>query len=309
MLNNYIERLKSLLEKENIQDSEAFVEYIEEMINDRLDAGQSQEEILNNLEEPEIVVENIKKEVGQRSTKSEKEVVNDSQADEKVYEFENIRELHMEVVTAKADIYASDIDKTIVRVIDGEDYVKVADKNGKLQIEESPLNAFSLGWPFFKNTDSSIFKRRNCQIIVKLPVKEYDKFDFENVSGSLKLSNIYFDKATFETVSGTLNIDSARFNKSDLEAVSGSIILNDVISKQSFKAEIVSGNVQVNNIESDYIDIEAVSGNIDLNILGNRQDYRIDIEKIMKEEHYNENGNKRLKIESVSGRINYQFTY
>ena len=39
------------------------------------------------------------------------------------------------------------------------------------------------------------------------------------------------------------------------------------------------------------------------------EEYCIDVEKIMEEKHYDQGGSKSLQIETVSGDINYSFTY
>lgn len=306
MLNNYIDKLKELLRQNNIEDENSFIEYIEEMINDRLDAGESETDILNSLEDPEIVIKNIQSEATHSNFTGIKRtpIQQAATSEEKEYTFENTNRVSIELVNASLELYASDSLKTVVRVIDTNDSISVEHKNGLLKIEESPIQY--IGWPFLKIINETTLKINN-QVIIELPASEYEKLDLENVSGSIKINDVCFTKADIENVSGEIIMSDSSFEKASFESVSGSIIMTNIISRKQFKAEVVSGKLEIDTLDSNHIELESVSGNIDISILGDKQDYQIDIEKIMKEEHYNSGANKKLQIETVAGKLDYKF--
>ena len=303
MLNEYIAKLKKLLEENNIEDKESFIEYLEEMFNDRLDAGQSEQEILNELEDPEIVVATLRKEVRQSNfSEIKKESQEQATNEEETYTFVDINSLNLDLVTAKVDISTSNNLLTTVKVFNNSSLtVKVKDKNGTLHIEEEGVS-FSSGWPFSSN-------KRSIRIEIELADQLYNRLDLESVSGSINLNELHFDKADIEAVSGSINVSNSNFDKLSLETVSGRIKANSLIAKDKTTIETVSGSVEVFELNSENISVETVSGSITLSIDGNKEDYSIDVEKLFDETHIKKDGSKRLKIESVSGRIEYGFNY
>lgn len=306
MLNDYLNRLKELLIKNEIKDYQSFLDYIEEMIKDHLDAGEDENEILNKLEDPETIIATLKRENGTESFKTIKEDIQilDS-VQEKDYVFSDIEKLYIDLLDCQTQIYTSDTTQTTIKVSGTDvDKVRVEYHNKTLEIEQEKMT-FNFGWPFTKNNNSS---KQAIKLIIELPDKNYEKLELSKIAGSTKLNNLSFEKAEIESVSAKAEINDCKFNKLSLESVNGEICGLNIEANKKIEAESISGSVELKNIMSDEISVETVSGNITLSVDDEESNYKIDTYKLFNEKHYNEDKNKSLKLETVSGNFKYEFT-
>ena len=119
--------------------------------------------------------------------------------------------------------------------------------------------------------------------------------------------DLSFNEGEIETVSGNINIVNCHFDELSIETVSGKIESNSLIVEDELSSESVSGLINLNYVMADSIELESISGDINILIEGQENDYSIDIEKILDEQHLNKQADKSLSIETISGKIEYNF--
>lgn len=308
MIKEFIEKLRQELTYKNYHDVDGIINYFEEIINDRLDSGEKEDDILNSLESVETIVSSLTKEISLSDyldqTKDFKEV-HEIEESENTYVFNHIDDIDIDVANPNLEIYTSDRGDILVKII-GKYASKfnVYEDNGELKISQKDA-IFTLGSLFFKVRKDNIEEKVN--IIIELPHKDYDELNIENVSGNIHLMDLSFNEGQIETVSGNINLVNCHFDELSLESVSGNIESNSLIVEEELNTGSVSGLINLNYVMATSIELESVSGDINILIEGQENDYSIDIEKILDEQHLNKHADKSLSIETISGNIEYNF--
>lgn len=308
MINEYIERLKEELRNRNYNDVDGMISYFEEIIKDRIDNGEKEIDIINDLEDPKVIASSLTNEVSLSDFKDVLKDLDDvteemKEDTENVYYFDYVNSIDVDVTSAYIEMYTSDSDKVIVKVI-GNNSSKIIVENDDEELSISQENIiFNIGWPFFKGKGREDYIR----IIIELPFNEYNELDLNNVSGKTNLMDLNFKEVDIQTVSGDINITSCNFKYLALQGVSGDINATSLIGEE-IQVECVSGNINLNYLYGEEIEIENVSGDIEILIEGNKDDYVINTSKILNDTHYDNGGDKTIDIETVSGDIDYKFT-
>ena len=302
-MKEYIENLRKELNKINYKDVDGIIEYFEEMIKDRLDNGESEEDILNDLEDPIAISKSLSKEVSLIDFKEETKEIIEERSEH--LEFNDINDIDIEVVNFEIEINGDEDNEVIIDTIYGEkDELKIYAKGHKLYFEQLN-NTFNLfGRIFFK---SNIDSHTNNSIRLSIPNEMIDSLNIENVSGNTTINSIIVEDSEIETVSGSIDIYHSEFNELNIESVSGSIKADELIVQNELNVETISGNTSMNELQAHDINFESVSGDINVNIIGDINTYEIDIEKVLDEKHKN-GGPHSLNIETVSGDIDYSFS-
>ena len=308
MIKEFIEKLRQELTNRNYHDVDGIINYFEEIINDRLDSGEKQEDILNSLESIDTIVTSLTKEISLSDyldqTKDFKEV-HEVEESENTYLFNHINDIDIDVANPHLEIFRSDREDVLVKI-----YGKYASKfniyedDGELKISQKDA-IFTLGSLFFKIKKDNFEEKIN--IIIELPYKDYDELNIENVSGDIHLMDLSFNEGQIESVSGNISIVNCHFDELSIETVSGKIESNSLIVEDELSSESVSGSINLNYVMADSIELESISGDINILIEGQENDYSIDIEKILDEQHLNKQADKSLSIETISGKIEYNF--
>ena len=302
MLNDYLARLKNALHND-IEERDEILNFMEEMINDRMENGEKLEDILASLGEPETVAESFLDTTSAKQTAEErpKETVCH-------YEFHHIHRIDIDSINCSYEFCPFDDDRFLVDIeTDGDPGITVRDLDGVLKIDQDPIEgdfrSMFLNWSVSKD----LF-RRKALIRIVIPQDNCCDLKIDNVSGSIKGEDITFEKVKIDCVSGPLEFTNARMGSFKSESVSGSVRLQNVTVEKKAEMEIVSGSVRASALRCPDISTETVSGPIDLQIEGRKKDYDIRTEKLFKDEHISGSGDRRLKIESISGRIRYGFS-
>ena len=105
-----------------------------------------------------------------------------------------------------------------------------------------------------------------------------------------------------------MNFDHCVFERNEIESVNGDIVIRDVTIADRLKADLVNADLKADILRCEEIRIETVSGDVDLLIDGQQDQYDIKVSKILKEQSYRGRGRGKLRIETVSGDIQYSFT-
>ena len=280
MLEKYFEELRKELETRNAKDSQEILSYFEEIVNDHLDNGESEESIIASLGSVEQLADSI----------CEKQTTKETIPHEQHLErrtFSGISKINIDVKAYDVTIEITDEENGWLEYNSSDDIcLDVNISNNKISIEEE--DSSTIVNTFFAKIFS--LRDRGFQGYLHIYCPKDKMFDLciNTVSGDVKVKDVFSRDLNIDTVSGDFN--------------SQKITIID-----TFKAQSVSGDFNINNLKCDEITIETVSGDVELSVDGNMDDYNIYEESLRKNFSYEGKGNKSLEIETVSGDISYRF--
>lgn len=304
MKDKFLEELRNRLIDLNDKDVDDTIAYFNEMIEDKVSEGFSEEDVIKGLGKPQDVAITLMGEEKGKVDNFSNEVVSDfddENVERSCFPGNRINEINLETVYHKIIIKESNSDEVIFEYPkNNKYYYDVSLSGGSLDIEYSQ-----------KGLDKFMKKMMMpCVETIRLylPAKSHIKLNIENVSGSMEISDLKLDSVDIENVSGVIRIENVILDSLDAETVSGPYHLNNVKADE-ISLESVSGRIDMTMVKADEIDLETVSGSLNLEICGNKEDYNISIEKMFADvDIESESGeDKQLHIETVSGSINYRF--
>ena len=304
MKDKFLEELRNKLIDLNDKDVDDTIAYFNEMIEDKVSEGFSEEDVIKGLGKPQDVAITLMGEEKGKVDNFSNEVVSDfddENVERSCFPGNRIDEINLETVYHKIIIKESNSDEVIFEYPKSNKYYyDVSLSGGSLDIEYSQ-----------KGLDKFMKKMMMpCVETIRLylPAKSHIKLNIENVSGSMEISDLKLDSVDIENVSGVIRIENVILDSLDAETVSGPYHLNNVKADE-ISLESVSGRIDMTMVKADEIDLETVSGSLNLEICGNKEDYNISIEKMFADvDIESESGeDNKLHIETVSGSINYRF--
>lgn len=304
MKDKFLEELRNKLIDLNDKDVDDTIAYFNEMIEDKVSEGFSEEDVIKGLGKPQDVAITLMGEEKGKVDNFSNEVVSDfddENVERSCFPGNRIDEINLETVYHKIIIKESNSDEVIFEYPKSNKYYyDVSLSGGSLDIEYSQ-----------KGLDKFMKKMMMpCVDTIRLylPAKSHIKLNIENVSGSMEISDLKLDSVDIENVSGVIRIENVILDNLDAETVSGPYHLNNVKADE-ISLESVSGRIDMTMVKADEIDLETVSGSLNLEICGNKEDYNISIEKMFADvDIESESGeDNKLHIETVSGSINYRF--
>lgn len=299
MLEKYFEELRKELETRNAKDSQEILSYFEEIVNDHLDNGESEESIIASLGSVEQLADSI----------CEKQTTNEIIPHEQHLErrtFSGISKINIDVKAYDVTIEITDEENGWLEYNSSDDiYLDVNISNNKISIEEE--DSSTIVNTFFAKIFS--LRGRGFQGYLHIYCPKDKMFDLciNTVSGDVKVKDVKCDEIEFESVSGDMKLQDVFSRDLNIDTVSGDFNSQKITIIDTFKAQSVSGDFNINNLKCDEITIETVSGDVDLSVDGNMDDYNIHEESLRKNVSYESKGNKSLEIETVSGDISYRF--
>ena len=299
MLEKYFEELRKELETRNAKDSQEILSYFEEIVNDHLDNGESEESIIASLGSVEQLADSI----------CEKQTTNEIIPHEQHLErrtFSGISKINIDVNAYDVTIEITDEENGWLEYNSSDDIcLDVNISNNKISIEEE--DSSTIVNTFFAKIFS--LRDRGFQGYLHIYCPKDKMFDLciNTVSGDVKVKDVKCDEIEFESVSGDMKLQDVFSRDLNIDTVSGDFNSQKITIIDTFKAQSVSGDFNINNLKCDEITIETVSGDVELSVDGNMDDYNIYEESLRKNFSYEGKGNKSLEIETVSGDISYRF--
>ena len=300
MLEKYLEDLRVELDRREVDDREGILQYFEEIINDRIDNGESEEEIIASLGPAQELMDGIyekKERIESRPSESDKETI----------VLRHIRDIDISVQSYDVKIMSCEGDCGRLEYDRNEDEgLDVEIKGSKLSIEQNvSLGIIDTFFAKIFHNGSGTF---NGHLDIWLPKEEIDDLEISTVSGDLEICDLCADEVEINTVSGDLKLSRMQVEEADLNVVSGDVSMDHVLIEDELEIDSVSGDVDARNISCPKISVSTVSGDADLLIDGVRSDYTVEISAINEHRAYAGSGKGRLSFSTVSGDIDYVFT-
>ena len=301
MLNEYLNELRKQLELRKVADAAEITAYFAEIIEDRTDNGEDLETVLEKLGDPKTVAEGFGAERIETVTSSDdKETVEMEFADVKKIDIDSVSYCY-EFLPSNDGMFRIRYEKDSVSSLD------VSYKHGKVEIEQDypEFNLGSILQRWINRSKNGFTSPYQAWIYV--PGDPVADLEIDNVSGSLDFRNVVLGETEINSVSGKIEMDETQLDSLDCDCVSGKMQMNDVSIKDALESECISGNITIDRIRCSEISIESVSGSIDISILGRKEDAKVRVSSVRSSESYNGNGDSSLKLETVSGKIRYEF--
>ena len=290
-MKDYLDELRRLLEERDYADIDDTMSYFEEMINDRIDSGESEEEIFEEMASPLEVAEELCRDIPEGKKK-------ESDKGRKVYYEAEIRSIDIDVASYDVRIYPAE-GKDCILEYDTSRFLDldVSFDGRELEISQNKVfsSLFNLG-----RSESGV-------IDLRIPMDTVRECEIGTYSGDIAVYDMNLREAEIKTVSGDLELKNLYAEELEMSTVSGDVSAVQVQSRE-INAETVSGEISLEYVLTDEIDISTVSGDVDLLIEGAKEEYDIDISKLRHSESYKGRGDKELSVSTVSGKVRYSFT-
>ena len=284
MIEDYLNEVRYLLNVNHIEDTKAIMEYLEEMIFDRRENGESEEEIVNSLETPQEMLNTLLKE-GMK-IKENKDAGNRQS-------FADVSVLNIELTSSDIVFNVSEDENLYVQ---WEGDIVIKQKGETLEIHETYQRNNIPLFRIFRSSDLCIFVPRN---------KDF-QLDVSVLSGDISLCDLVIDHCRISSTSGDITIRSSCFSSLRLHATSGDFDLKDIECEQ-LQVDATSGDIDLIHPHAESMTLNSVSGDIDLCLNGKREDYSISVNGPMKSFHDIVDGKYEINISTISGDVNYSF--
>ena len=290
-MKDYLDELRRLLEDRGYEDIDDTLSYFEEMMEDRIDSGESEEEILEEMASPEEVAEELCRDIPQKK-KEEKG------KGRKVFPDAEIREITVNVVSYSVELIPADGTDCVVEY----DQTRFLDLDVSFDGRTLDISQHRVLISFF-----NLGKAEKGNIRIHVPGEMIRELEVNTASGDVSVSDMSFHDMDIETVSGDTFLKNVFSEDSSIQTVSGDLSA-DGLESSDLSVSAVSGDVTLRHLAAREIDISTVSGDVELLIEGSKEEYDIDISKLRGSESYEGRGNKELNVSAVSGRVRYSFT-
>lgn len=295
-MNEYLDKLRKLLEKNHYEDVDNTMEYYEELFADKREAGESDEDILREMGDIEKVAEEI---LGKRLI--------DIEDDNKkgIIRAMDISLFSCDLVvnTGNTDevlVDAPDDDNLIVETVG--DKLVIKEKSHTNQIFQHLTNDYSIHieLPVETTLDEVNMSIASSDLSIDGNMFIY-KMHVKSASADISINQVEMDELNIKIASGDISIRDNSVEKLVIQSASGDIYLKNVIGA-SCAISNVSGDIKTQSIDYSNIECKTTSGDISLCLNGDDEMYTI-----YKNAKVIGNGANIVKLKSLSGDIDIDF--
>ena len=295
-MNEYLNKLRKLLEKNHYEDVDSTMEYYEELFADKREAGESDEDILREMDDVEKVAEEI---LGKRLI--------DIEDDNKkgIIRAMDISLFSCDLVvnTGNTDevlVDAPDDDNLIVETVG--DKLVIKEKNHTNQIFQHQTNDYSIHieLPVETILDEVNMSIASSDLSIDGNMFIY-KMYVKSASADISINQVEVDELNIKIASGDISIRDNSVERLVIQSASGDIYLKNVIGT-SCAISNVSGDIKTQSIDYSNIECKTTSGDISLCLSGDDEMYTI-----YKNAKVIGNGANIVKLKSLSGDIDIDF--
>ena len=296
-MNEYLDKLRKLLEKNHYEDVDNTMEYYEELFADKREAGESDEDILREMDDVEKVAEEI---LGKR-------LIDIEEDDNKkgIIRAMDISLFSCDLVvnTGNTDevlVDAPDDDNLIVETVG--DKLVIKEKNHTNQIFQHLTNDYSIHieLPVETILDEVNMSIASSDLSIDGNMFIY-KMYVKSASADISINQVEVDELNIKIASGDISIRDNSVERLVIQSASGDIYLKNVIGA-SCAISNVSGDIKAQSIDYSNIECKTTSGDISLCLNGDDEMYTI-----YKNAKVIGNGANIVKLKSLSGDIDIDF--
>ena len=296
-MNEYLNKLRKLLEKNHYEDVDNTMEYYEELFADKREAGESDEDILREMDDVEKVAEEI---LGKR-------LIDIEEDDNKKG---IIRAMDISLFSCDLVVNTGNTDEVLVDAPDDEnlivetvgDKLVIKEKNHTNQIFQHLTNDYSIHieLPVETILDEVNMSIASSDLSIDGNMFIY-KMYVKSASADISINQVEMDELNIKIASGDISIRDNSVEKLVIQSASGDIYLKNVIGA-SCAISNVSGDIKTQSIDYSNIECKTTSGDISLCLNGDDEMYTI-----YKNAKVIGNGANIVKLKSLSGDIDIDF--
>ncbi len=330
MKDKFLEELRAALKEVHYPEVDDTIAYFDEMITDKMEEGLSIEAIIEGLGDVKSIAQTLSIEEENNDNRQvlpePEEVLIDEESEEMTiisFDASNTQKIVINNFETNFKIAYGEDDKFKL-VHDKSDSAKfvIGQRGEKVKIEyQEDYVASIFNKRLFKKTSAI----KNAVLYLPRSFKGYLKYDgvsgdvkiedlniaelkIDNVSGQLELSRITSEEVNIESVSGNIEVEDLSGQEIDIDIVSGDMTI-ERLKGYELKLESVSGSIKAKQVVADFIKAESVSGSIDIELSGSSDDFAVSISGLFDDKKYNwqKRKEKCLKLETVSGHLEYRF--
>ena len=293
MMEEYLNKLRTILSTNHYEDVENTVEFYREMIMDKMENGESEEDVLEEIGSVEKLA----------STLLGKTVKEDDLGNNEM------QYIHVEMKNIDCSIEAAPVSEMVIDA-PNEDFVRIENDGNTLYISQVTDNKIH----FFFNKDLKVRiqipEGRCLQRIYMKGISsdfslegnlECHETQCTSVSGDNKVKKIQGSHMELFSTSGDCKIKDCSLQTGNIQSVSGDIKVRNVTGK-TMRADTVSGDIKAQEIGFEKTFMKSTSGDIVSQFLGDASEYTIHMRK-----QDIGNGQKIIEMKTVSGDVEYSF--
>ena len=296
-MNEYLNKLRKILEKNHYEDVDNTMEYYEELFADKREAGESDEDILREMDDVEKVAEEI---LGKR-------LIDIEEDDNKKG---IIRAMDISLFSCDLVVNTGNTDEVLVDAPDDDnliietvgDKLVIKEKNHTNQIFQHQTNDYSI---HIELPVETILDEVNMSIVSSDLSIDGNMFIYKmyvkSASADISINQVEIDELNIKIASGDISIRDNSVERLVIQSASGDIYLKNVIGA-SCAISNVSGDIKTQSIDYSNIECKTTSGDISLCLSGDDEMYTI-----YKNTKVIGNGANIVKLKSLSGDIDIDF--
>lgn len=338
--NDYLNKLKRALSNVSAAERERTLSYYSELIDDRIEEGVPEAQVISELEPPQAVVSRLLAEgvIHRQSKKTNTGLIVGVSIGVllliavilvPILSFSGVRDKNgdpngVPVTEGEAS--------TVTREYPSETRFEFDLVSSSLTVEPSKDDSYHLYYrtsdktklTLKENQGSVVLKEDNVKkwffstgwnstgtlVTLQVPEKEKSVLSCSTVSGDAEFKSVLLDGVNIVTVSGDVEIKSADSAQVlSIVTTSGNVDLTGC-SLSSVSAVTVSGDLVLENTEFDSLDFETVSGNLEGELKGKPEDYGVYFSTVSGSNSLkglSGPSGKQINVNSVSGDIDLDF--
>lgn len=324
----FFDRVFENLPQYSETEKEDIKEYYEELINDGIEAGIGEEEVISKLETPEKIAESLKKEIDSKTLNN---VLTQGNNIENVTSDDYISSQNISTVI----ICARDRELRVEQSLDGKVHVccKIEDMDEIVCYEKDGIfyfdqrNKKNIRFLFRFN-----YVKTEPAIIIKLPkdlvrteltttnagiyiencsLSQYLKAETTNVG--ILCKGVFGNRIDLTTTNAGIKCQNVNADNLYINTTNGGIKLKDVEATEAIKAETTNSSIKIEKINADIVDLESSNGSVKGIMSGSILDYRISSKtsngqnSLPTKFQADKEGLKILKIRTSNAKIDVEF--
>lgn len=344
----FLKQLRSALSGMKAEELEGVISYYDEMLDDRMEAGMSEEAAVSAMEPVQVIAARVLSEADLTAAAPEDGTEQESKHQEIRRPAGDIRRLCVTAENKRIVFRSEDTEEIILRyTIEDNNIFELHEDNGMLTLEcrcrpvSSCFTAVQEGFSldglldgigkFINNIGNSIIGSDNAPIEVVLPRVYWGAVEAESrnaritmegvtcsqgirlstTNARVVLSDVVVREASVHTTNGRIELHDVYAREGmDAGGTNGQIIAENLNTDQKLCLATTNGRVTLDNVSGQDIDIRTSNGSVSGTVHGEREEYAIHSHTSNAGNNLmnREGGDKTLRIVTSNGAVNISFT-
>jgi len=273
-MKKFLEDLKNALKKNRVsdQETEEIIKDHEDMIQEALDDGLSEDDIPNKFGDPEVLAKELAQSANKRKVEEDDEEKEKTESgllfsakDIKGFDINLISEdLSIDVYDGDAfEVHGENINMKQYHIEDKDHVLHLARKQSftiKFRIFREKSGHFILKVPKDHALGQVVVNTKSSD--VKIEHIDMEDIHIKTLSGDYHLDHLNAKKFYMKSVSGDAKVDHCQFQHAEMSNVSGDFKLTNTKIEELFTLSAVSGDLDIEKVTCKELIYSSVSGDL-----------------------------------------------